>query len=76
MIIVTNSDVLGKNLHYLRRKRWMSRRKLAALAGWKPSAVRAVELDLLRDVEHSVLRRLAALFELDIQTLLTQKLWE
>lgn len=71
MIIVTNSDILGKNIRYLRRKNWMTRRKLASLVRWDAASIKAMEKGQLRDIEKDTLFLLCRLFETDVMTMMT-----
>ena len=74
MIIVTNSDILGKNIRYLRRKHWMTRKKLAALVQWDADAMKAMEKGKLRDIEQDTLFSICRLFDVDVMTLMTVEL--
>ena len=74
MIIVTNSDIMGKNIRYLRRKNWLSRRRLALLVRWDAASIRAMEKGTLRDIEKDILFLLCGLFEVDCMTLMTTEL--
>ena len=71
MIIVTNSNILGENIRYLRRKNWMTRRKLASLVRWDAASIKAMEKGQLRDIEKDTLFLLCRLFETDVMTMMT-----
>ena len=74
MIIVTNSDILGRNIRYLRRKHWMTRQKLAALVKWDAGAMKALETGKSRDIDDRALFQLCQHFDLDAMLLMTEEL--
>ncbi len=74
MKIVTNSDILGKNIWYLRRKHWLTRKKLASLVQWDADDLKAMEKDQMRDIEKDTLFLICRLFDVDVMTLMTVEL--
>lgn len=70
MIIETNDDTFGKNIRFLRRKHWMTRRQLAAVAKWDIHSIKAVEKGTLRQVDNHVLNLLCTVFDLPMMILL------
>ena len=74
MIIVTNSDLLGKNIRHLRRKNYLTRRKLALLVRWDAASIRNMEKGTLREIEKDTLFLLCRLFDMDCMTLMTTEL--
>ena len=74
MIIVTNSDIMGKNIRYLRRRKWMSRRKLSGLVRLPVEELKRIEEGKTYDIDSIVLSDICWLFHVEMQTILTEHL--
>lgn len=70
MIIVTNSDILGKNIRFLREKQGLSSKALAELAGWDALLLEELELDISREIDSHILAQISKVFHRDMDDLL------
>lgn len=74
MIIVANSDIMGKNIRRLRHRRWMSRRRLASLVHLPVPELREIEKGTLRDIDSVVLIDICRLFRVEMQDMIYKRL--
>jgi len=72
MIIVTNSDILGKNIRFLREKHCISRVALSDRIGWDIAQMQAVEEGRSYDIDSVILEKLCTLFEVDMDRTLKE----
>ena len=75
MIIVTNSEILGKNIRFLREKNGMTRKALAELTGWDDLLLEELEEDISREIDSDVLAEIAGVFHRDMDDML-KKEWK
>ena len=72
LIIYTGSDILGRNIGYLRRKNGYTLAELSDLCGTEELELRDIEQDAVREIEAEELRALCRLFGLDMQQMLME----
>ena len=72
MIIVTNSDILGKNIRFLRQQQGMTCRALAELVGWDDLLMEELEEDISREIDSRILAEIAEVFHRDMNDMLTK----
>ena len=70
MIIVTNSDILGKNIRFLREKQGLGSKALADLVGWDVLLLEELELDISREIDSHILSQISKVFHRDMDDLL------
>lgn len=70
MIIVTNSDILGKNIRFLREKQGLGSKALADLVGWDALLLEELELDISREIDSHILAQISKVFHRDMDDLL------
>ncbi len=72
MIIVTNSDIMGKNIAFLRRKLGYTRAELSALCGTEELELRDIEQGEVFEIEAEELRALCRIFQVDMERLVSE----
>ena len=73
-LIFTN-DIFFHNLALLRTKFYLSRRALGKLSGLSPLWIKEMEAGTWRhDLDMEIILRISQIFQVNIQTLLTEKL--
>lgn len=72
MIIVTNSDILGKNIRYLRQKQGMTCKALSDLVGWDDLLLEELEADISREIDSKILAQISKVFHRDMNDMLTK----
>ena len=58
MIINVSDSPMGRNIRYLRQKKYISCRKLARQCGMPYSALHLIERGILRDIDYNHLKNL------------------
>ena len=71
MIIVTNSDILGSNICFLRKSLGMTRQELAEHIGWDKFLLAELEEDIVREIDSRILIRICDFFHRDMDDMLT-----
>ena len=73
MIIVTNSNILGCNICFLRESFGMKRQELAEQIGWDALLLEELEEDIVREIDSQILTRICNLFHRDMDDMLTNR---
>ena len=73
-MIILNNDQFGKNLRFLRLKRNLSRRRLAAILGLRVSQVIFMETGWTMEFDHLLMHRISRLFDVELSDLVHQNL--
>ena len=71
MIIVTNSDILGSNIRFLRKHLGLTRQELAERIGWDDLLLAELEEDIVREIDSQVLIIICDFFHRDMDDMLT-----
>ena len=72
MIIVTNSDILGRNIRFLREKQGLSSKALADLVGWDDLLLEELEEDISREIDSRILASISKVFHRNMNDMLTK----
>ena len=75
MFIVTNSDIMGKNIAYLRRQHGLSREKLGQMVDIEELELRDIENGDIYEIDSVSLSMLCEIFDLDMDAFLKTPLW-
>ena len=70
MIIVTNSDILGSNICFLRKSLGMTRQELAEHIGWDDLLLAELEEDIVWEIDSQILIRICDFFHRDMDDML------
>lgn len=74
MIVVTNSDILGKNIHHLRKKKQITVQELAGCIDWNTSALQELEEGRCFDIPSQVLVRVCTFFNVEMDSFMTKEI--
>ena len=69
MIFVTNDDVMGKNIRYLRQLHGLSLQIFAARMGIEPDDLEAIESGRLMEIDGRVLHNICRFFHIPMEAL-------
>ncbi len=74
MISITNSKLMGKNIHFLRRKLRISQKKLAEKTGIPILHLKCIEYgttyDITYDISVEALKKVCELFDVSVEQLI------
>ena len=76
MIIILNSDIFGKNVHYLRRKRKLSIFRLARQLELSVRQLYRIEQGRVLELEDLLVKWICTALSEDMQTMIYEKLYE
>ena len=74
MIFVTNDDVMGSNIRYLRQREHLSPEVFAKNLGISVSALQRIENGEILEIEAWVLNQICEYFSTDVQTLVEKNI--
>ena len=74
MIFVTNDDVMGKNIRFLRQRQGLYPEKFAEIVGMDPDDLFAIEEGLLMDIDAQVLLNISNFFHMETQCIVEKNL--
>ena len=75
MIFVTNDNVMGKNIHYLRCKNGIAHDVLAKQSGISLQELSRIENGSLQEIDGQILLNICHFFHIPVEILVEQKLY-
>ena len=76
MIFVTNDDVMGKNIRYLRQRWGLTLEELAEIAGLSSARLYDIEVGICMEIDARALENICSFFHMDVQTIVERNLAE
>ena len=74
MVIETNNPIMGRNISFLRRRKRISRKKLADLIGMNQNTLFCIEHQTIRYLNDQQLTKLCKLFAITVEELMEKEI--